>query len=443
MSSKKNNLKPYVAVGALSSPMEVGADKAASAAEETANLLEKYGYQVERLGSIDNSVQSVQSGLKIAEKHVQSLVLVVSSWFEDYLVLDLLEECRVPLLLWSLPGMETGALCGTQQLTAYLKQLDILYSCIFGNLDCEQTQAKAKSFIVAAALKHKLRRAQIGLGGYRLGGMTEVSANEFAIKKTIGPRIVNLNMPDLMSRVNEITDQDAEQLWQDILNRSEKCNVSNSQGLYSIKMYLVLKNIADELQLDALAIGCVPELMGKVCLASSLLADEGIPLACEGDVNGAIGQLILTSLSGQPTHNTDWLEPLEDGSVVFTHCGSGSFSLAENQENIELSPARLTHQGVCVLFPSKPGPVTLLSLISDGLGFQIAILEGEAISTEMVFPGNPLRVKFDKPIGDIINWIHEEGIGHHWMAGYGSYTEEVVNWVKLCGASLRLLQPGS
>ena len=57
-------------------------------------------------------------------------------------------------------------------------------------------------------------------------------------------------------------------------------------------------------------------------------------LACEGDVNGAVGQLMLTLLTGQPTHNTDWLDPLDDGTVVFTHCGSGSFSLAEQPSDI-------------------------------------------------------------------------------------------------------------
>ncbi len=87
-------------------------------------------------------------------------------------------------------------------------------------------------------------------------------------------------------------------------------------------------------------------------------------------------------------------------------------------------------QGVCALFPAKPGPVTLLSLIARGEGYQVAMLEGEAVPTEMVFPGNPLRVAFSQPVSALIDWIHEAGIGHHWMAGYGHVGAELRVWAR-------------
>jgi hypothetical protein len=72
----------------------------------------------------------------------------------------------------------------------------------------------------------------------------------------------------------------------------------------------------------------------------------------------------------------------------------------------------------------------------------VAILEGEAISSPMVFPGNPLRVRFARPATEIIQWIFEEGIGHHWMAGYGHVGSAVAEWARLCGPPLRFLWPG-
>jgi L-fucose isomerase-like protein len=203
-------------------------------------------------------------------------------------------------------------------------------------------------------------------------------------------------------------------------------------------MYLSIKVIAAKYNLDAFTIGCYPQLMGKVCIAASLLADEGIPFACEGDINGATGQLILTLLSGQPTHNTDFLDPLEDGTVIFTHCGSGSLSLAENKDKINLTLVRLMGQGACVRFPAKPGPVTLLSLIAKDNGYQIAMLHGEALKTEMVFPGNPIRIRFEENFNEINDWIFNEGIGHHWMIAYGSYSEEIWHWNKIAEGNLSL-----
>jgi len=59
---------------------------------------------------------------------------------------------------------------------------------------------------------------------------------------------------------------------------------------------------------------------------------------------------------------------------------------------------RLANQGVCSLFPARPGPVTLINLLPRAGGYQMAVMQGEAISTDMVFPGNPLRVKFSQPV---------------------------------------------
>lgn len=429
MTEKK--LKPCVGICSLASPLEVGADRAPKAAAELADVLKKLGCEVVEIGVVGTAQKASEAGKQLAEKHVHAIAFAAVSWYEDYLVTDLLEECNVPILLWSLPGMETGALCGTQQLTAYLRQLEYRYACVYGGLDDKELQTKAKQYLQAAALYKKLRTARIGLAGHRVAGMTEVASNEIMLKKAFGPRVVHLAMPKMLEKMNTVSDADAKKEWKQLTSRSACCKVDEDQGLQSIKMYMVIREIIEKEILDAMTFGCYPDWMGVACIASSILADEGIPVGCEGDVNGATGQLILTRLTGQPTHNTDWLEPMKDGTIVFTHCGSGSFDLAEDKKDITLSPVRLANTGVCALFPAKPGIVTMINLMPQADGYQIAMLKGEAISTEMVFPGNPLRVKFDRGTKEIIEWIHEEGIGHHWMAGYGDVTNEVRNLVSM------------
>ena len=58
----------------------------------------------------------------------------------------------------------------------------------------------------------------------------------------------------------------------------------------------------------------------------------------------------------------------------------------------------------------------------------------------MVFPVNPLRVRFARPVEDIIQWIYDEGIGHHWVAGLGHVGQEVQALAKLCGPGFRLIE---
>jgi L-fucose isomerase-like protein len=154
-------------------------------------------------------------------------------------------------------------------------------------------------------------------------------------------------------------------------------------------------------------------------------------------VNGALGMLMLTWLSGQPTHNTDLLSPIpEDNSIVFSHCGSGGFSLAAHPSEITLAPVRLMHRGLCCLFTGRPGPITLIDIVPTVAGYQMALLSGTAVRTEMVFPGNPLRVRFESPYQDILSWILLEGIGHHWMAAYGDWRVELSHLADMVGCSL-------
>lgn len=437
------SLKPQVGVVALSSSLEVGADRSPKAAEDLSAILRREGCEVVYTGCVNSSENAVVMGRAMVEKHVQAVVLVPTSWFEDYLILDFLEECPVPLIFRPLPGMETGALCGTQQVTCYLKQLEHPCATVFGEIHDPATLRKAMIFLRATALKSRLRRARIGLAGHRVNGMTHTTPNEFMLKKVIGPRVVHLDLPEMLKQASEIAEKEVSDVWQAIRHRAGKCSVADAAGMDSMRMYLAIRREIERHHLDALTIGCYQHLMGRVCLAASRLADEGIPMACEGDVHGAIGQLILTLLSGQPTHNTDWLDPLEDGSVVFTHCGSGSFSLAEKEDDIHLASVRLMGQGACALFPSKPGPVTLINLLARADGYQCAMLEGEALPTEMVFPGNPLRVRFPVHARELIEWIHCEGIGHHWMAAYGHWGAELRVWQQLAGEGFVLLELNS
>ena len=433
----KNKLHPKIAVVGLCSPLEIGASEALPKAEGVACSLRNSGCSVIDVSLVDSPETAATMGRKYLSERLDAVVFVPSCWFEDYLVLDFIEECRVPLLLWAIPGMETGSLCGTEQLGCYLKYLEHPFHHVFGNPGNPEEVKSAISFLKACALKSKLRRSKIGIAGTRVNGMTHTSPCEFALKKTIGPRIHQLCLPDIIKTAGEQNVDNVRNAWKELKNKAGSCSVSDPEGMESIRMYLALKDAVSKNSLDALAVGCYPQLMGKVCVAASLLADGGVPLACEGDVNGAVGQLILTLLSESPTQNTDFLDPLEDGSVVFTHCGSGSFSLAEGKEKIALRSVRLMGQGTCALFPAKPGVVTLLSLIATEGGYQVAMLRGEAVKTEMIFPGNPVRIRFEKPFREIKNWVFEEGIGHHWMIAYGDYAEEIRQWSRIAGKNLR------
>ena len=430
-----------VGVATVSSPMEVGADTAPAALTATKNRLESAGFAVVDLGRLGDSTSGSVAGRAAAVAGVAVYVVVPVSWFEDYHVLDMIEEWSVPLFLWPQPGMETGALCGAQQLGWLIRQLGVAYGWTFGPIDSDSCAAQASAYIRAAGLRWTLRRARIGLAGHRLNGMTHTAPDELRLKQAVGPRVVHLDLPSLLQAARAAPSEETAELWQRMTSLAGRAEVSRSTGTAAMGFYLALRQQVGEHDLAALTVGCYPELMGMPCLAASLLADENVPLACEGDVHGAVGMLMLTSLSNEPVHSTDWLDPLPDDTVVFTHCGSGSFSLAADRRQIVLSSVRLAGEGVCALFPAKPGPVTLVSISATAEGYQTAVLEGEALSSEMVFPGNPVRVRFEVPTAQIIDWIFENGLGHHWSVGYGHHAATLRQWGRMAGPGLRVLEP--
>ena len=409
---------------AVASPLEVGASEAPALLERLRAAFGEVGE-----GRLDVlpfpqaamiPATAVAAGRFFYDQRVDALCVVAASWFEDYIVLDILEECTAPVIAWARPGMETGSLCGMQQLGFVLRALGYSYCVLFDHLESRPSLERAWRFALAASVRRQLRRARLGFMGHRVEGMTETTGHELALKKSFGVRIVHIDTGAFLERAARVPHEGPAARWAALVREVGRVQVSEEEGIASLRVYEALKAVIEEGGLSGVAIGCYPHLMGKVCLAASLLGEEGAPVGCEGDINGALGMLMLTRLTGRPVHNTDLLDPIpEHNSIVYSHCGSGGFSLAADRSQIVLAPVRLMNQGLCCLFTACPGPCTLINLVPTLDGYRLAALYGEALETTMVFPGNPLEVRFRSDYRDILAWIVDEGLGHHWMAAYG------------------------
>jgi len=437
MSPKSEHDRIRLGIVAVSSTLEVGADQAPALLDQLQAAMGGGNDRLETLRPpmpVTDPASAAEAGRYFYDQRVDAVCVVAACWFEDYLVLDMLEECDVPVIAWARPGMETGSLCGMQQLGFMLKQLGKPYLFVFDEVGASASRARMKEFALAAALRRRLRRARIGHLGHRVLGMTETTANELALKRVLGPRIVHVDSQAFLERAARVAKASVTGSWQELKAKVGRVTATEEAGLDSLQVYTALKDTIQELGLSAVAVGCYPHLMGRVCLAASLLGEDGIPMACEGDVNGALGMLLLTKLTGQPVHNTDLLDAIPaDNALVFSHCGSGGFSLASNPAEVTLGPVRLMNCGLCALFTARPGPVTLINIVAGLDSYRMAALFGEAIETEMVFPGNPLRVQFGTDYRHILSWIAEEGLGHHWMAAYGDLRPELGHLAAMTG----------
>lgn len=431
--SVSNDMRPRVGLAVIRHPFEEGADAAERIAGEAAKALE-FAEVVASPVICESDSTARAAGRAFREADVDAIVAVLATWSSDAVATRILDYAPVPMVIWALPAVNTGSICGAHQLCCVLTELGLPYRFVHGELTERRCISEAGAYLMAAMARKRLRTVNLGQVGSRVEGMTEVSFDEFSMRKVFGPAVEHLSIDEFLKMRDSQDPAAAADVWARVKRRAGKVSVPDTDGLRSAHTYLALKEWARESDLAGLALECYPNLMGEACLAYSLLADEGIVAACEGDMNSALATLVLYWLSGEPVHNTDLLAHREsDNTILLSHCGSGSFEIADERGSIHLAPVRLAHKGLCVLFPARPGPVTLLNLVGREGTYRMTAFAGEAVKTGMDFAGNPLRVVCPVDVTYLTYRVAEIGAGHHWMVCYGDVMAELEHLAELTG----------
>ncbi len=428
-------MKVNIAAVGLAHPFEVGYDNAENLLNQTVSTLNEIGVNCKNAAVVMHDLETVKKAAEVLNTMEADVLLIcIATWSEDHHLLDLLSYIDKPVILRAFPAFDTGSLCCAHQIGAVFTDIGKTYDFVYGEPDDEKCAEKTKRIATAYALINCMSKVRVGAIGGRVKGMTEIAYDEFAIKKKLGARVVNIDEKEMTEKVLAMTDEEAEELLASKHRELKPCKVLSSMSsmLESMKYYHSLKSLVEEYALEALSVKCYTTYMGKVCLGYSLLAEEGIVSSCEGDVTSALTMKLLYELSEKPINNTDLLYLDEKkNTILFSHCGSSGFSIAEG--DIELAPVRLAETGVCTRFLMKTGKVTAVNICGHGEQLRMAVMVGDAIPCGMEFPGNPMVVRFEKDVEQINEEIMANGIGHHWMIGYGDYSEELKNFCRIQG----------
>ena len=428
-------MKVNIAAVGLGCPFEVGFNESDSLLNSTVNTLTAQGINCTNIEVVMHDLETVkEAASRLKNIDMDVLLICIATWSEDHHLLDLLSYIDKPVILRAFPARDTGSLCCAHQIGAVFTDIGKGYEFVYGDADNIDCATKTKDIATAYALKNCMSKVRMGAIGGRVKGMTEIAYDEFSIKQKLGSRIVNIDEKELTQKVADMSDAEAEELLNQKKDMLRGCRVLSSKEsmLESMKFYGAMKALVEEYDLEALSVKCYTTYMGKVCLGYSILAEEGIVASCEGDVTNALTMKIVYELSEKPVNNTDLLYLDEEkNTILFAHCGSSGFSIAGGE--IELAPVRLAETGVCSRFVMKPGLVTAVNICGHGDQFRMAVMTGEAIPCGMEFPGNPVVIKYEKPVEQINEEIMANGIGHHWMVGYGDFRAELRNFCKIQG----------
>ena len=274
-------MKAKIAAVGLAHPFEVGFDNADNLLNKTAETLCAMGVECSNAGVVMHDLETVKRAAEVLKyMDADVLLICIATWSEDHHLLDLLSYIDKPVILRAFPAFDTGSLCCAHQIGAVFTDIGKTYEFVYGEPNDVKCAEKTKSIATAYALINCMGKVRVGAIGGRVKGMTEIAYDEFAIKKKLGARVVNIDEKEMTQKVADITDEEAEGLLAEKHQELKPCTILSSKEamLESIKYYHALKGLVDEYALEALAVKCYTTYMGKVCLGYSLLAKVVIVL---------------------------------------------------------------------------------------------------------------------------------------------------------------------
>jgi L-fucose isomerase-like protein len=152
---------------------------------------------------------------------------------------------------------------------------------------------------------------------------------------------------------------------------------------------LALAEWAQKEALDGIAFQCWDALqvaLGVVpCFVYGELTGEGLPLACETDIHGAVTSAMLqaAAMNTAPTFFADLTirHPEDENAELLWHCGPFPSALADEKESCKVGKHRILPAGApgCGEWKIKGGDVTIARF--DGDHGDYSLLIGEATGT--------------------------------------------------------------
>jgi len=383
-------------------------------------------------------------------KNVDLVVLFVPEYFREELI-DIL-ACEInfcPIVLWTLTSSPDalGPMLGTLAANSHLLHLRKKFFKIVGNGIQKEDLLKLTKIAKAAMAAREIKRVAIAQIGAPNLGMVVTAIDEYAMRKLV-PNILHLDTLEFVSLFHKVDTSEVTKVADNLTNRVGEVKVSREELEKAVKSYIALKSIVKKYNLDGIAIREWPELGGEeitICLATSLLAGEGICITQESDISSTITSLIQNFCGGQPNYEVDFgSADAQTGISFLFHEGAMPFSFASDAKSIFLVPASTSMglfqgketSGVAIQGAAKEGLITASKITANPLDGRVAmlILRGKVIAPEQIFPGlSNFFIKFDCNVSEMIDVMTNEGFEHHLVISYSQIRKELEYFAQISG----------
>ena len=411
-------------------------------------------------------VQSMQQAQKLRREWDQQGVDFVLFFHPSYIIGDQVFELMKTKAQFGLWAIEEPTGSGPMPLASFVNLVqnasiashnfvgrDRKMKWFYGGIESKYFKPRFEITIRALTAVKRLRDARVA----QIGKVADGHINHYNDKRQIYRHLgVDVSRDFEIEDVIARSEQVPESLVQEELDKLRSCckakRISEGKIVDSVKMYLAVREIAQEHDYSAVAFSCQNKLMPLKqmtgCLVNALLNNTGIVASCEGDVLSAVSMLVLKSLSGQSTSVMDMSTFDEsDESLQLWHCGTAPFDMADcdgvtcNRHYFAdyLTEEKMKDTGPVTEMVFKAGDATAFRFTKEGDYFYYFTgkMSGENKPSWDGSRGWVQGLKlYGKPIKviDLVDTILTNGLAHHFplvLKDVGKYIEEFAYWLDL------------
>lgn len=387
--------------------------------------------------AVGDRTQARAAWKKFKAEDVDAVVLFNGTFNTGELTAEIARNMDCPFAVWGIGELSlenhnfTGSVVGVMPAGTIFKNFDKPFSVIYGTSEDEETKTQAKTFIGAVRGIAYLREAAIGIIGARPDGFQIAGYDELAIKRMFNTELIKISLYTLSKMVNDIDEKAVEE---DMAVQNKIFNISSehqeaSKGLS--RVYLALKQMVDEYNLQSYAPDCWPEFrdndLRPFCPANGRMNAEGVMASCECDVDGSLSLMLLHAIQKDAPWFADFVNIIEDkDALLFWHCGNAPHTLGTDKPTIEP-----IFGGPSQIHSLKKGVATVCRINSIGREFTIHAGIGEVIEAPPTLKGSNMLIRMEGGNMEFVRSMLDNGIPHHNAIVYGDVIAEVEEFAKL------------
>jgi L-fucose isomerase-like protein len=266
--------------------------------------------------------------------------------------------------------------------------------------------------------------------------LCRIRGGQEAIKNRLGIGLEYVRSDDVIKRWKDVDERSASQLAKKWIKEAENiAGAEEKDAISAARLYIVMRDLLKEKNAQALTMAYGDNPLPVPCIAYTNLRDEGIPAACEADINSLLSMTIMHYIADKPSFMGNIFMDLADENLIISHC-----VCPRKMQGYNTKPApymlrpyhtqKFTGSITAFVEMKKRQEITLWRLSGDLKS--MLVTKGKIMSSVEYKGETHCRVKTKVKINNPKELVHKT-FGNHHMIVYGDYTEQLKKLNEILG----------